>query len=71
MSPFFSSAEIVVPRLGLPGRVLAIRDDDVEVEVMGRRVRMPLRELEGATRASAASRACSRLPCLRIWIANW
>jgi len=44
-------AEVMVPRLGLPGRVLAIRDDDVEVEVLGRRVRMPLRELEGATRA--------------------
>jgi DNA mismatch repair protein MutS2 len=49
-------AEVMVPRLGLPGRVLAIRDDQVEVEVMGRRVHMPLRELEGATRPSAAER---------------
>jgi DNA mismatch repair protein MutS2 len=45
-------AEVVVPRLGLPGRVLAIRDDTVEVEVLGRRVHMALRELEGATRAT-------------------
>src|SRR5207253_1700461 len=43
-------AEVLVPRLGLPGRVLAIRDDTVEIEVLGRRVHMPLAELEGATR---------------------
>ncbi|MBV9546647.1 MAG: endonuclease MutS2 [Chloroflexi bacterium] len=49
-------AEVVVPRLGLPGRVLSIRDGEVEVEVLGRRVRMPLRDLEGATRPSAAER---------------
>jgi DNA mismatch repair protein MutS2 len=49
-------AEVMVPRLGLPGRVTAIRDDDVEVEVLGRRVRMPLRELEGATRPTSADR---------------
>jgi DNA mismatch repair protein MutS2 len=48
--------EVMVPRLGLPGRVLAIRDDQVEVEVMGRRVHMPLRDLEGATRPSSAER---------------
>jgi DNA mismatch repair protein MutS2 len=53
-------AEIMVPRLGLPGRVLAIRDDDVEVEVLGRRVRMPLRELEGAVRPSAAERRAAQ-----------
>jgi DNA mismatch repair protein MutS2 len=58
-------AEIIVPRLGLPGRVLAIKDDDVEVEVMGRRVRMPLRELEGATRA-VAPRPAERLPTVAV-----
>jgi DNA mismatch repair protein MutS2 len=49
-------AEVLVPRLGLPGRILAIRDDTVEVEVLGRRVHMPLRELEGATRPTSAER---------------
>ena len=49
-------SEIVVPRLGLPGTVMSIRDDTVEVEVLGRRVRMPLRELEGATRPTSADR---------------
>jgi DNA mismatch repair protein MutS2 len=49
-------AEVVVPRLGLPGRVTAIRDDDVEVDVMGRRVRMNVRDLEGATKPTAAER---------------
>jgi DNA mismatch repair protein MutS2 len=49
-------AEVVVPRLGLPGRVLSIRDDVVEVEVLGRRVRMPVAELEGATRPTSAER---------------
>ena len=49
-------AEVMVPRLGLPARVTAIRDDDVEVEVLGRRVRMPLRELEGATRPTSSER---------------
>jgi DNA mismatch repair protein MutS2 len=49
-------AEVVVPRLGLPGRVTAIRDDDVEVEVLGRRVRMPLSDLEGATRPTSRER---------------
>jgi len=53
-------AEIMVPRFGLPGRVLAIRDDTVEVEVLGRRVRMPLRELEGATRPTAAERRAAQ-----------
>ncbi len=62
-------AEIVVPRLGLPGRVLTIRDDTVEVEVLGRRVRMPLRELEGASRPTAAERRAAqpeRLPTIAI-----
>jgi DNA mismatch repair protein MutS2 len=49
-------AEVMVPRLGLPGRVTAIRDDSVEVEVLGRRVRMPARELEGAVRPTSAQR---------------
>ena len=49
-------AEVMVPRLGLPGRVMSLRDDVVEVEVLGRRVRMPLRELEGATRPTSAER---------------
>jgi DNA mismatch repair protein MutS2 len=49
-------AEVLVPRLGLPGRVLAIRDDTVEIEVLGRRVHMPLAELEGATRPTSAER---------------
>ncbi|HEV7664537.1 MAG TPA: endonuclease MutS2 [Chloroflexota bacterium] len=53
-------AEIVVPRLGLPGRVLSVRDDTVEVEVLGRRVRMPLRELEGATRSTSAQRRAAQ-----------
>ena len=52
--------EVVVPRLGLPGRVLAIRDDTVEVEVLGRRVRMPIRELEGATRPTSAERRAAQ-----------
>ena len=52
--------EVVVPRLGLPGRVLAIRDDSVEVEVLGRRVRMPIRELEGATRPTSAERRAAQ-----------
>jgi DNA mismatch repair protein MutS2 len=62
-------AEIVVPRLGLPGRVLTIRDDTVEVEVLGRRVRMPLRELEGAARPTAAERRSAqpeRLPTIAL-----
>jgi DNA mismatch repair protein MutS2 len=62
-------AEILVPRLGLPGRVQAIRDDMVEVEVLGRRVRMPLRELEGATRPTSAERRAAqpeRLPTLAM-----
>jgi DNA mismatch repair protein MutS2 len=49
-------SEVMVPRLGLPGRVLTIRDDQVELEVMGRRVHMALRDLDGATRPSAAER---------------
>ena len=49
-------AEVMVPRLGLPGRVLSIRDGVVEVEVLGRRVRMPVAELEGATRPTSAER---------------
>src|SRR5207244_6783741 len=53
-------AEVVVPRLGLPGRVLAIRDDTVEVEVLGRRVRMPMRELEGALRPTSAERRAAQ-----------
>ena len=52
--------EIVVPRLGLPGRVLAIRDGNVDLEVLGRRVRMPLRELEGALRPTSAERRAAR-----------
>jgi DNA mismatch repair protein MutS2 len=62
-------AEVVVPRLGLPGRVLAIRDDTVEVEVLGRRVRMSLDELEGASRPTAAERRAvrpERLPTIAI-----
>ncbi len=62
-------AEIVVPRLGLPGRVLAIRDGTVEVEVLGRRVRMPLQELEGAARPTAAERRSAqpeRLPTIAL-----
>jgi DNA mismatch repair protein MutS2 len=61
--------EIVVPRLGLPGRVMTVRDDMVEVEVLGRRVRMPLRELEGATRPTSAERRAAqpeRLPTLAM-----
>jgi DNA mismatch repair protein MutS2 len=50
----------MVPRLGMPGRVIAIRDDTVEVEVLGRRVRMPLRELEGATRPTSAERRAAQ-----------
>jgi DNA mismatch repair protein MutS2 len=53
-------AEVLVPRLGLPGRVLAIRDDTVEVEVLGRRVHMPLRELEGATRPTSSERRAAQ-----------
>src|SRR5215470_10984863 len=59
----------MVPRLGLPGRVMAVRDGTVEVEVMGRRVRMPLSELEGAKRPTSAERRAAqpeRLPTLAI-----
>jgi DNA mismatch repair protein MutS2 len=62
-------AEVMVPRLGLPGRVLAIRDDTVEVEVLGRRVHMPLKELEGATRPTSAERrsaAPERAPSIAL-----
>jgi DNA mismatch repair protein MutS2 len=52
--------DVMVPRLGLPGRVMSIRDDSVEVEVLGRRVRMPLRELEGATRPTSAERRAAQ-----------
>jgi DNA mismatch repair protein MutS2 len=64
-----SGAEVMVPRLGLPGRVMSVRDDMVEVEVLGRRVRMPLRELEGATRPTSAERRAAqpeRLPSLAM-----
>jgi DNA mismatch repair protein MutS2 len=53
-------AEIVVPRLGLPGRVLSIRDGSVEVEVLGRRVRMTLNELAGATTPTSAEKRAAR-----------
>ncbi len=59
-------AEVMVPRLGLPGRVTAIRDDDVEVEVLGRRVRMPLRDLAGATRPTAAAKPRELLPTIAL-----
>ena len=62
-------AEVMVPRLGLPGRVSSIRDDTVEVEVLGRRVRMPLRELKGATRPTSAERRAAqpeKLPTLTV-----
>jgi DNA mismatch repair protein MutS2 len=64
-----AGAEVMVPRLGLPGRVMAVRDDTVEVEVLGRRVRMPLRELEGATRPTSAERRAAqpeRLPAVAV-----
>jgi DNA mismatch repair protein MutS2 len=64
-----AGAEVMVPRLGLPGRVMAVRDDSVEVEVLGRRVRMPLRELEGATRPTSAERRAAqpeRLPAVAV-----
>src|SRR5207248_5003160 len=45
----------------------AIRDDDVEVEVMGRRVRMPLSDLEGATRPpSRERREMERAPAVAL-----
>ncbi|MGI9149706.1 MAG: endonuclease MutS2, partial [Chloroflexota bacterium] len=53
-------AEVLVPRLGLPGHILAIRDGTVEVEVLGRRVHMPLRELEGAARPTSAQRRAAQ-----------
>ncbi|MBV9577558.1 MAG: endonuclease MutS2, partial [Chloroflexi bacterium] len=62
-------SDVMVPRLGLPGRVMAVRDDTVEVEVLGRRVRMPLRDLEGATRPTSAERRAAqpeRLPTLAV-----
>jgi DNA mismatch repair protein MutS2 len=64
-----TGAEVMVPRLGLPGRVMAVRDGSVEVEVMGRRVRMPLSELEGAKRPTSAERRAAqpeRLPTLAM-----
>jgi DNA mismatch repair protein MutS2 len=62
-------AEVLVPRLGLPGRVLGIRDGVVEVEVLGRRVRMPLQELAGATRPTSAERRAAqpeRMPTITL-----
>ncbi|MBV9580496.1 MAG: Smr/MutS family protein [Chloroflexi bacterium] len=62
-------SDVMVPRLGLPGRVMAVRDDTVEVEVLGRRVRMPLRDLEGAKRPTSAERRAAqpeRLPTLAV-----
>jgi DNA mismatch repair protein MutS2 len=62
-------SDVMVPRLGLPGRVMAIRDDTVEVEVLGRRVRMSIADLEGATRPTSAERRAAqpeRLPTLAI-----
>ncbi|GAC1317905.1 MAG: endonuclease MutS2 [Chloroflexota bacterium] len=53
-------AEILVPRLGLPGRVLSIRDDSVEVEVLGRRVRTTLSELAGARTPTSAEKRAAR-----------
>src|SRR5438105_583518 len=61
--------EVVVPRLGLPGRIVSIRDGTVEVEVLGRRVRMPLSDLEGAVRPTSAERRAAqpeRLPTLTM-----
>jgi DNA mismatch repair protein MutS2 len=49
-------AEVMVPRLGLPGVVLGVRDGEVELQVHGRRVRMPEAELEGARRPTARQR---------------
>ena len=40
--------------------MLAIRDGTAEVEVLGRRVRMPLRELEGAARSTSADRRAAQ-----------
>jgi DNA mismatch repair protein MutS2 len=62
-------AEVLVPRLGLPGRVLGIRDGVVEVEVLGRRVRMPIQELAGATRPTSAERRAAqpeRMPTVML-----
>jgi DNA mismatch repair protein MutS2 len=53
----------------MPGRIIAIRDETVEVEVLGRRVRMPLQELEGATRSTSAERRAAqpeRLPTIAV-----
>jgi DNA mismatch repair protein MutS2 len=64
-----TGAEVMVPRLGLPGRVMSVRDDTVEVEVLGRRVRMPLSELEGAKRPTSAEQRAAqpeRLPTLAM-----
>ncbi len=48
-------AEVLVPRLGVPGRILAIRDGQVELDVLGRRVRLPLEDLREATAAPSRS----------------
>jgi DNA mismatch repair protein MutS2 len=53
-------AEVLVPRLGLPGVILGIRDGEVELEVLGRRVRMPEAELAGAARPTSAQRRAAR-----------
>lgn len=64
-------AEVMVPRLGLPGRITSIRDGSAEVEVMGRRVRLPLADLEGARRANAADRrAAEPVPAPRVAVAS-
>lgn len=51
---FDLGASVLVPRLGVPGRVVALRGNEVELDVLGRRVRVARSELDGATRASAA-----------------
>lgn len=54
--PLEEGAEVLVPRLAMPGRILSVRDGSVELEVLGRRVRMAVADLEDAPRTTAAER---------------
>lgn len=52
---------ILVPRLNVSGRVLSVRDGQVELDVAGRRVRLPSEELVEARPATSAQRRSERL----------
>ncbi|MBI4491900.1 MAG: endonuclease MutS2 [Chloroflexi bacterium] len=54
--PLAVGVEVLVPSLGVVGTVLALGSSHVELEVSGRRVRLPLERLAAATLANRAQR---------------